>query len=114
MLLASAIAPIFLALDQSEFALLTTGFLTSACGQGVKVTNDALVQSRIVDEFRGRVFAVYDVIVNFAIVSGAIIAALLLPDSGEGSLVPALIAITYITFAITVLRTKRFSAPATT
>jgi hypothetical protein len=29
-------------------------------------------------------------------------------------LVPALIAITYITFAITVLRTKRFSAPATT
>ncbi len=113
MLLASAVAPIFLALDQSEFALLTTGFLTSACGQGVKVTNDALVQSRIVDEFRGRVFAVYDVIVNFAIVSGAIIAALLLPDSGEGSLVPALIAITYITFAITVLRTKRFSAPAT-
>lgn len=113
MLLASAIAPIFLALDQSELILLATGFLTSACGQGVKVTNDALVQSRIVDEFRGRVFAVYDVIVNFAIVSGAIIAALLLPDSGAGSLMPALIAITYIAFATTVLRTKRFAAPAT-
>lgn len=113
MLIASAIAPLFLALEQSEFLLLSTGFLTSACGQGVKVTNDALVQSRIVDQFRGRVFAVYDVIVNFAIVSGAIIAALLLPDSGESSLLPLLIALTYLLFAATVLRANRFHSPTT-
>ena len=113
MLIASAIAPLFLALEQSEFLLLSTGFLTSACGQGVKVTNDALVQSRIVDQFRGRVFAVYDVIVNFAIVSGAIIAALLLPDSGESSLLPLLIAFTYLLFAATVLRANRFHSPTT-
>lgn len=113
MLIASAIAPLFLALEQSEFLLLSTGFLTSACGQGVKVTNDALVQSRIVDQFRGRVFAVYDVIVNFAIVSGAIIAALLLPDSGESSLLPLLIASAYLLFAATVLRASRFHSPTT-
>lgn len=113
MLISSAIAPLLLALDQSEFALLSTGFFTSAFGQGVKVTNDALVQSRIVDEFRGRVFAVYDVIVNFAIVSGAVIAALLLPDSGQSSLVPTLIALSYLLFAATLLRAKRFSAPTT-
>jgi MFS family permease len=113
MLVASAIAPLFLALEQSEFLLLSTGFLTSACGQGVKVTNDALVQSRIVDQFRGRVFAVYDVIVNFAIVSGAIIAALLLPSSGESSLLPLLIALSYLLFAATVLRASRFHSPTT-
>ena len=113
MLMASAIAPISLAIEQSEIALLTTGFLTSAAGQGVKVTNDALVQSRIIDEFRGRVFAVYDVIVNFAIVSGAIMAALLLPTSGEGSLLPAVIAILYLLFALTVLSPKRFHSPPT-
>lgn len=113
MLAASSIAPVFLALEQSEFALLATGFLTSACGQGVKVTNDALVQSRIIDEFRGRVFAVYDVIVNFAIVSGAIIAALLLPASGKSSIVPALIALLYLFFATTLLSPRRFSAPTT-
>ena len=79
MLISSAIAPLFLALEQSELILLLTGFLTGACGQGVKVTNDALVQSQIVDQYRGRVFAVYDVMVNSAIVSGAIVAALLLP-----------------------------------
>ena len=113
MLMASAIAPLFLSIEQSELALLSTGFLVSACGQGVKVTNDALVQSRIVDEFRGRVFAVYDVIVNFAIVSGAILAALLLPQSGQSGLVPLLIAILYLFVALTLLRPKRFAAPPT-
>ena len=111
MLMASAIAPLLLALEQSEAILLFTGFLVSACGQGVKVTNDALVQSRIVDEFRGRVFAVYDVIANFAIVSGAIFAALLLPQSGESSLLPFLIAATYLLVAIFLLRGRRFTAP---
>lgn len=114
MLFASALAPLFLSIDQNEFALLTTGFLVSACGQGLKVTNDALVQSRIVDEFRGRVFAVYDVIVNFAIVSGAIIAALLLPNSGQSGTVPLLMAALYIFVAFTLLNPKRFFAPATT
>lgn len=111
MLMASAIAPLMLSLDQGEAILLFTGFLVSACGQGVKVTNDALVQSRIVDEFRGRVFAVYDVIVNFAIVSGAILAALLLPPSGESSLVPFLIAASYLLVATFLLRARRFTAP---
>jgi len=113
MLMASAIAPLFLSIEQSELALLSTGFLVSACGQGVKVTNDALVQSRIVDEFRGRVFAVYDVIVNFAIVSGAILAALLLPQSGQSGSVPLLIAILYLFVALTLLRPKRFAEPPT-
>ena len=113
MLLASALAPLLLSIDQNEIALLTTGFMVSACGQGLKVSNDALVQSRIVDEFRGRVFAVYDVIVNFAIVSGAIIAALLLPNSGESGTVPLLMAVLYIVVALTLLNPKRFSAPAT-
>lgn len=113
MLLASALAPLLLSIDQNEIALLTTGFLVSACGQGLKVTNDALVQSRIIDEFRGRVFAVYDVIVNFAIVSGAIIAALLLPNSGESGTVPLVMAVLYIVVALTLLNPKRFSAPAT-
>jgi hypothetical protein len=79
-------------------------------GQGVKVTNDALVQSKIDDNYRGRVFAVYDVIVNGGIVSGAIIAALLLPPSGESSVLPLVIAITYFLFALLLLRKSRFNS----
>eukprot|EP01037_Dinobryon_pediforme_P001155 gene1155-1170_t len=47
-----------------EWLLLTTAFFIATCGQAVKVTNDALVQSQIADEFRGRVFAFYDVAVR--------------------------------------------------
>jgi MFS family permease len=113
MLISSAIAPFFLALEQSEPILLLTGFLTGACGQGVKVTNDALVQSQIVDQYRGRVFAVYDVMVNSAIVSGALVAALLLPKNGAGGLLPLVVSVSYLVVAAVLLRPKYFHSTAT-
>lgn len=109
-LYASAILPVLLAFKQSEFFLVATGFFAGMAGQGVKVTNDALVQSKIVDEFRGRVFAVYDVMVNAGIVSGAIIAAFVLPPSGVSSVLPALIAFSYVLVALVVLRPQRFNS----
>ena len=109
-LLASAVLPIALAFEQNEFFLVATGFFAGMAGQGVKVTNDALVQSKIVDEYRGRVFAVYDVMVNAGIVSGAIIAAFVLPPNGVSSLLPVLIAITYISVGFFALRKKKFNS----
>lgn len=109
-LLASAVLPIALAFNQNQFFLVATGFFAGMAGQGVKVTNDALVQSKIADQFRGRVFAVYDVIVNAGIVGGAIVAALVLPSDGISSLLPALIAIAYILFALIFLRGKNFNS----
>ena len=87
-----------------------TGFLAALVGQGVKVTNDALVQSTIADEFRGRVFAVYDVMVNSGIVGGALVAAIILPASGLSALLPALVAITYIAMGLLLLRKKSFNS----
>ena len=109
-LLASAVLPIALAFNQNQFFLVATGFFAGMAGQGVKVTNDALVQSKIADQFRGRVFAVYDVIVNAGIVGGAIIAALVLPSDGLSSLLPTLIAVAYILFALIFLRGKNFNS----
>ena len=109
-LFASAVLPVLLAFNQNEFFLVATGFFAGMAGQGVKVTNDALVQSKIVDEFRGRVFAVYDVMVNAGIVSGAIIAAFVLPADGVSSVLPALIALAYVLVAFVVLRPKRFNS----
>jgi MFS family permease len=109
-LIASAVLPILLAFDQSELFLVATGFFAGMAGQGVKVTNDALVQSKIADEFRGRVFAVYDVMVNAGIVSGAIIAAFILPANGVSSALPALIAFAYIVVALVVLRPTKFAS----
>lgn len=107
---ASAAAPLILAASQTQIALIVTAFLASFFGQNIKVTNDALVQSKIDDYYRGRVFAVYDVVVNGAIVSGGLIAALLLPTSGVSVAVPLFVSTAYFLIAAVVLRSSKFKA----
>jgi hypothetical protein len=107
-LLVGAGGPMFLVISQTEIALALTGFFVALCGQNVKVTNDALVQSKIDDYYRGRVFAVYDVLVNGAIVSGGLIAALMLPTSGVTPWVPALVSASYLLVALRLLRPEKF------
>ena len=107
-LLVGAAGPVFLVVSQTEIALALTGFFVALCGQNVKVTNDALVQSKIDDYYRGRVFAVYDVLVNAAIVSGGLIAALMLPTSGVTPWVPALVSASYLLVALRLLRPEKF------
>ena len=96
----------------NEISMIGSAFLVGLCGQGIKVTNDALVQSKITDEYRGRVFAFYDVAVNAGIVTGAIGAALILPDNGVTAVLPITVAIFYL-FAATVLMRKANFAPST-
>jgi len=105
---ASAASPLILAMWQTQIALGITAFFTAFFGQNLKVTNDALVQSKIDDYFRGRVFAVYDVVVNGAIVSGGLIAALLLPQSGVSSVVPLCVSAAYLLVALRLLRSSVF------
>jgi MFS family permease len=105
---AASISALFLVIDRTPVLLAITAFFTALCGQSVKVTNDALVQSKIDDVFRGRVFAVYDVLVNGAIVSGALIAAWILPISGDTWILPLLISAAWAFVAIVVLRPAKF------
>jgi len=110
----SMIAPIgfliFFGVFPNEVMMIVTAFFVGGFGQSFKITNDALVQSKIIDEFRGRIFAFYDVAVNGAIVSGAIIAALTLPPSGVSLVLPWLIAVAYTTTTLGLLRKVKFSA----
>ena len=105
---AASIGTLILVIDRNQILLCAAAFTTGLFGQSVKVTNDALVQSKISDEFRGRVFAVYDVVVNGSIVSFSLISALLLPQSGDSWLVPTLIAGSYLFIATVILRPKKF------
>ena len=107
-ILTSAACPIFLAVTQTQVTLILTAFLVSFFGQNLKVTNDALVQSKIDDYYRGRVFAVYDVLVNGAIVSGGLIAAILLPKSGLGATVPLCVCAAYLLVGARLLRASVF------
>jgi len=105
---AASFSALLLVIDRTPVLLAATAFFTALCGQSLKVTNDALVQSKIDDFYRGRVFAVYDVVVNFAIVTGALFAAWILPLSGDSWLLPLLIAITWFVVANVTLRPSKF------
>jgi len=50
------------------------------------------------------------VMVNAGIVSGAIVAAFVLPPNGVSSLLPVLIAIAYISVGFFALRKKKFNS----
>ena len=110
---ASAITPILLGFWQSQAMLYAAAFFVALSGQSMKVTNDALIQSKITDDFRGRTFALNDMSVNFAIVGCALLAALLIPNSGKTLLVPAAISIIYLFNAFVLLRPSKFSAIST-
>jgi len=110
-LIASTCGPLFILFVRTPLTLICAAFVTALFGQSLKVTNDALVQSKIDDIYRGRVFSVYDVVVNGAIVSGAVIAALLLPNSGDTYIVPALVSAIYLIAGVRLLRGGVFFAP---
>ena len=105
---AASVSVIALAIARTPLTLALTAFFTALCGQSVKVTNDALVQSKIDDIFRGRVFAVYDVVVNFAIVFGGLLAAFLLPTNGDTWTLPTVIGFGYLATSIIILRPSKF------
>lgn len=105
-MVAAAVMPIIFAFTLNEITLILMGFFTGMAGQAVKVTNDAIVQQTTSDIYRGRVFAVYDVVVNAAIVSGALLCAAFLPVSGLTRSVPIGISVAYL-FAALVLMNKR-------
>ena len=110
-LMFACIPPLLIyAFSVNEITMIGSAFFVGLCGQGIKVTNDALVQSKINDEYRGRVFAFYHVAVNAGIVIGAIGAALLLPDSGVTSLLPFVIALVYLFAATVLMRKSNFAA----
>jgi len=108
MLVTPSIFLVFFAFIPQEWLLITTAFFIALCGQAVKVTNDALVQSQIADEYRGRVFAFYDVAVNAVIVLGAIVAALVLPKTGKSAALPLLTTGVFALATLLLLRPSKF------
>lgn len=81
-------------------ALMIGGFITGFSAQGVKISVDTLVQTQIDDEYRGRVFSLYDMIFNVAQVSAAALGAVILPDTGKSYGVLAFIAIGFAATAV--------------
>ncbi|ATZ25655.1 MFS transporter [Streptomyces lavendulae] len=84
--------------------MLVAAFVLGLATQGVKISTDTVVQSQVEDDFRGRVFSVYDVLVNVAFVGAAAVAALMLPADGRSA---ALVVSVAVLYALTALMLRR-------
>jgi MFS family permease len=75
---------------------LTGALILGVCAQGSKICVDSIVQAYVDDDYRGRVFAFYDMVFNLAFVVAAAAAALLLPSDGYSRGVFAVVAVLYL------------------
>jgi MFS family permease len=64
-------------------AVLVGSTLIGFAGQCVKISSDTIVQTAVADSHRGRVFALYDMALNFGIIAGTALAAVTVPMSGR-------------------------------
>jgi len=67
-------------------ALIFGTFGLGLAGQSVKICADTAVQQDVTDDNRGRVFSLYDVVINVGLVVGVTAVALTSPESGESTL----------------------------
>ncbi|MFC1410452.1 MFS transporter [Streptacidiphilus sp. N1-12] len=80
--------------------VITAAYLLGLVTQGVKISTDTLVQTGVEDAYLGRVFAVYDVLYNAALVAAAALAALLMSPSGRSATVVLVAALLYAATAL--------------
>ena len=57
---------------------------------------DTLTAQRVADDYRGRVFSIYDTLFNLVFVAAGVLTALVLPESGKSSLAVVAIGLAYL------------------
>jgi MFS family permease len=92
-------------------ALLVAAFFLGLASQGIKIVVDTLVQTHVEDEYRGRVFSLYDVIFNVAFVAAAAVGAVVLPVDGKSYAVLGATSLGYVLTATWYARVTRTHAP---
>jgi MFS family permease len=95
MLATAAVVTVFPGLLFRRPGVLVAALLLGLASQGIKIVVDTVVQTHVDDRFRGRVFALYDVIFNVAFVAAAAAGAVVLPDTGRAPVVLVALAMGY-------------------
>ncbi|UZJ30445.1 MFS transporter [Streptomyces endophytica] len=87
--------------------MLAAAFVLGLGTQGTKISTDTVVQSWVDDAFRGRIFALYDVLFNVAFVGAAAVAALMLPPDGRSAALLGMVTVIYGLVAAAMARFRR-------
>ncbi|GAA4618041.1 MFS transporter [Actinoallomurus liliacearum] len=110
----AAVAEVVLAAPFSPGPFILGSFVLGLVSQGVKLCVDTIVQTTVADAFRGRVFALYDMLFNGMYVAGFAVAAALLPANGKSYGVLALIGVGYALSALIYWLSARGTAQVAT
>lgn len=102
---AAAIVQTFPGATYTRAGILIAAFLCGVFAQAIKINVDTFVQAHVDDDFKGRVFVLYDMVFNVALVAAAAIGALVLPVNGKSVLILVIISACYLftglVFAVT-------------
>jgi MFS family permease len=80
----------------AQLAFLAISLILGLVAQGVAICATTIIQQRMDDSYRGRVFALYDMLFNVPFVLGAVVAAQIIPDTGKSYLLVAVAAAGYL------------------
>ena len=111
LLAVGAVAQLVLGLQFALAPFLGLAFLLALISQAVKICVDTIVQTTVEDEFRGRVFSLYDTLVNITMVCAAVAAALSLPESGHSPAAVVVISVGYLALSVGYARSHVVLAP---
>ncbi len=95
-----ALSALALLLAPLTGVLVGVALVLGIASQGVKIATDTAVQSGVEDRYRGRVFVLYDLCFNLALIASTGLAALVLPDVGWSRPVLALAAAWWVGLAV--------------
>lgn len=110
LLAASGIVVLACTLPYRLAPTLLAALLLGFTSQGIKICVDTVLQSEIADEFRGRVFALYDALFNLALVVAAVLTALVLPEDGHTPRTAVILGAIYLVAALVYLGASRQSS----
>jgi MFS family permease len=96
LLAAGGIATAALGAGFRQPGFLVIGFLLGVVAQGVAICSATTLQQEVDDDFRGRVFSLYDMLFNGAFVAGAAGSALFMPDNGHSYVMLMVVAAGYV------------------
>jgi MFS family permease len=96
----AAVAQIAFGLPFAKAPLLAGAAVLGFATQSTKICVDTIVQEQIDDEYRGRVFSLYDTVFNLTFVLAAVLAAFVLPIDGKSYVVLVAIGAGYAVTAL--------------
>jgi predicted MFS family arabinose efflux permease len=98
-----------------QVPFLALSLLLGLVAQGVAICSVTIIQQRMDDDYRGRVFALYDMLFNVPFVLGALVAAQIIPDTGKSYLLITVAAAGYLLAAVaygTISRQELLAGPS--